>query len=785
MPMGWMLSGVLVGAGVQLQQVQLWSAWTYGAFMAAAVLGGGWARGRSLALVLGVLAFSLTGLRAAVFMQQALLPALEGRDIMVRGVVAAMPQRGELGTRFVLDVTSSPTEGVPPRVLLTWYGGLSALRETGELARTSPVLEAGDTWEFVVRLKAPHGARNPHAFDYELWLWDRGFQATGYVRAGSRDPPPRRLAVGSEVSLERARQRLRDALLEQVTDPGPAGVLAGLAVGDQQAITQADWDVFRATGVAHLMSISGLHVTMFAWLAAAVVGAGWRRSARLCLLWPAPHAAIAGGVGLAALYAAFSGGGVPAQRTVWMLAAVGLLRLAGLRWPWPHTWALAAACIVVIDPWAFLQPGFWLSFVAVGLLFATDAGPVSGRPVGGIGGVGARVGALLREQGVITVALAPLTLWLFGQVSLVGLVANLVAIPWVTAVVTPLALAGAVWSPFWQAGAGSVRVLTQGLQLLAAVPGGVWSAAAAPAWVALAAMVGGLLLVLRLPWALRALGLPLLWPLLVWQPPRPAPGQFELLAADIGQGNAVIVRTASHSLLYDTGPRHSAESDAGQRVLVPLLRALGERLDRLVVSHRDADHIGGAASVLAQHPAAELLSSIDPGHALAATRPSTRCLAGQRWTWDGVAFEVLHPRAIDYDMFSQQPNALSCVLHITAPGASALLVGDIERAQELRLVQAFGTRLHADLLLVPHHGSKTSSTEAFLDAVQPRRALVQSGYRNRYGHPADTVMARYAQRGVEVTASPGCGAAHWTSTQPARVRCEREESRRYWQHPMP
>jgi competence protein ComEC len=258
-----------------------------------------------------------------------------------------------------------------------------------------------------------------------------------------------------------------------------------------------------------------------------------------------------------------------------------------------------------------------------------------------------------------------------------------------------------------------------------------------------------------------------------------------LLAADIGQGNAVIVRTASHSLLYDAGPRHSAESDAGQRVLVPLLRALGERLDRLVVSHRDADHIGGAASVLAQHPGAELLSSIDPGHALAATRTPTRCLAGQRWTWDGVAFEVLHPRPSDYEAYSHQPNALSCVLHIAVPGASALLVGDIERAQELRLVQTLGARLRADLLLVPHHGSKTSSTEAFLDAVQPRRALVQAGYRNRYGHPADTVLARYAQRGIEVTASPGCGAAHWNSMQPARVHCERDETRHYWQHPTP
>ncbi len=646
------------------------------------------------------------------------------------------------------------------------------------------MLRAGEAWRFVVRLKAPHGPRNPHGHDHELWLWERGLQATGYVRTGARDLPPLRLSPAPALSLAGARQSLRDALFDRVQDPARAGVLAGLAVGDQQAITQADWDVFRATGVAHLMSISGLHVTMFAWLAAAAVGACWRRSARLCLACPAPHAAVVGGILLAALYAAFSGGGLPAQRTVWMLALVGLLRLAGVRWPWPVTWGLVAAVLVAIDPWALLQPGFWLSFVAVAILFSTDPGQAAG-------GLRARVRALLREQTVLTVALAPLTLWLFGQVSLVGLLANLAAIPWVTLVVTPLALAGAAWPPVWEAGAWAVSVLMQLLQLLALLPGGVWSATAAPPWVALAGLAGGLLLVMRLPPALRALGLPLLWPLLVWQPPRPAQGQFELVAADIGQGTAVVVRTATRSLLYDAGPRHGPDSDAGQRVLVPLLRALGERLDQVVVSHRDSDHIGGAASVLDQHAGASLSSSIEHGHPLAVQHRHTRCLAGQRWTWDGVTFEFLHPHPADYAVRPGKPNALSCVLRIAAApgpartGASALLTGDIERGQELALVRALGPQLRADLLLVPHHGSKTSSSEAFLDAVQPRLALVQAGYRNRYGHPAPAVMARYVERGIPVAATPACGAARWSSRAPGEVRCEREASRRYWHHAPP
>lgn len=821
MPLGWMLSGGMLGTALQLRQEALWPAWAYlaagltglagfaftrVALRAARVRGAGVVPviGRwppmlaALALLAGSAAlasFALTGLRAGAFAAHALPLEAQGRDIVVRGVVAAMPQQGDLGTRFVFDVESSPDAALPPRLLLSWYGAPASRTEPAAAhpARTSEVLRAGQRWEFVVRLKSPHGPCNPHGFDFELWLWERGIQATGYVRTADAGMPPRLLAQDAwPYALERGRQAVRDALLEQVADPRRAGVLAGLAVGDQRAIERADWDLFRTTGVAHLMSISGLHVTMFAWLATALVGALYRRSARLCLAWPAPHAALVAGVLLAALYAAFSGGGIPAQRTVWMLATLCVLRLAGLRWPWPIAWLLAGAAVVLIDPWALLQPGFWLSFVAVGVLFAADPGrpasPHAAPATAAACGMRARLRALLREQAVVTVALAPLTLWLFGEVSLVGLAANLLAIPWVTAVVTPLAIAGALWAPLWHVGAGAVGVLAWGLELLALLPGAVWSAAASPPWVALAAMAGGLLLALRLPPVLRLQGLPLLLPMLLWQPVRPAPGHFELVAADIGQGNAVIVRTASYSLLYDTGPRHGADSDAGHRVLVPLLRALGDRLDRVVVSHRDSDHIGGAASVLARHEGATLLSSIDHGHDLAVRHAHERCLAGRRWTWDGVTFEFLHPRAQDYGVRSLRPNTVSCVLRITASaggGHAALLAGDIEAAQERRLAAEAGDLLRADLLLVPHHGSKTSSSDAFLVAVAPRVALVQAGYRNRYGHPAEVVLARYAARGIAVVASPGCGAAHWSSDDPGSVRCERQASRRYWHHPGP
>ena len=789
----------VIGIALQLQQIQL-SAWpVYGGLGLLALLLLSWqamppvawrSRVALVLLAFALLGFAATGLRSVVFLNQALAPELEGRDVVVTGRVASMPQRNEAGLRFRLAVERAQLDGqaleLPPLIYLGWYGGFQGgLGPVADLQRAPAAIQAGERWQMTVRLKAPHGGSNPHGFDYELWLWEQGVQATGYVRATPKDPAPLRLEQTWRHPVERARQQVRDAVFERlVAAPDGArarlaGVVAALVVGDQQAIDRADWDVFRATGVAHLMSISGLHVTLFAWLAALVLGWLWRRSARLCLAWPAQSAGLLGGMLLAVAYALFSGWGVPAQRTVWMLATVALLRLSARRWPWPLVWLLACAVVVALDPWALLQAGFWLSFVAVGVLFASASGSVHAARMS----VARRLHAMLREQWVITLALTPLTLLLFGQVSVVGLLANALAIPWVTLVVTPLSLLGVLWPPLWDAAAYTVQALAWYLGGLAALPFATLSVAQAPLWAGVAGLLGGLLLVMRLPWSLRLAGLPLLLPVLLWQPARPAPGQFELLAADVGQGNAVLVQTASHALLYDTGPRYSLESDAGHRVLVPLLRALDVRLDKLVLSHRDSDHTGGAPAVLAMQPAAELLSSLEDGHGLQQLRRSTRCEAGQGWVWDGVRFEVLHPRAQDYEL-SRRSNALSCVLRVSSGSQTLLLTGDIEQAQEAQLL-ASGLALKADVLLVPHHGSKTSSSAAFLDAVVPDIALVQAGYRNRFGHPAVPVLARYAERRVRVFDSAHCGAARWHSQQPQAVRCQREEAMRYWHHRVP
>ncbi len=846
----------MLGCAAQLQQSVLWPGYFYMAFMLSglyltaqaamqlivrrrfsplqyAPISHATACAGVCMLAALALGWGSTGLRAVVFQSQALPPALEGVDMQVVGVVTAMPQRSDAGLRFKLQVESAqrvdtaatqmavPMHSVtlPPQIYLSWYSALQRSEDPAAvpfatLQPGSADLRAGERWALTVRLKAPHGNANPHGFDYELWLWEQGLQATGYIRATPREvasgTAPRMLGSTWQYPVERARQQVRDAIFSAVPDPRLAGVIAALVVGDQAAIERADWDVYRATGVAHLMSISGLHVTMFAWAAALCVGALWRRSSPAMHWLPAQHAALVGGVLLAMLYALFSGWGVPSQRTIWMLGTVALLRLSGKQWPWPLVWLLAMGVVVAIDPWALLQAGFWLSFVAVGVLFAsagqgiaksspddnttqsdTDDGPspaqrsklakLRNHPIA------RKFASAAREQWLITLALAPLSLLLFQQMSVVGLIANAVAIPWVTLVVTPLAMLGVLVHPVWSAAAACVQLLSVVLAWFASWPLATVSIAAPAILIGIIAVLGGIMLALQWSWPLRAMGAAMVLPALLWHSPRPAAGQFDLLAADIGQGNAVLIRTAQHSLLYDTGPRFSRESDAGQRTLVPLLRALGERLDTIIVSHRDSDHSGGALAVQAMQPQAAFFSSLEDGHEIIAARNASqitqRCIAGQQWQWDGVDFQILHPQAADYDM-QNKSNAMSCVLRISNGQRTALLVADIEAAQEARLM-ADNAPLQADILLAPHHGSKTSSTEAFLDTVKPKQAIFQSGYRNRYNHPAPEVAQRYIDRRIQLITSPQCGAAAWRSDSPEQVTCQRQISQRYWQHQLP
>ncbi|TNF61027.1 MAG: DNA internalization-related competence protein ComEC/Rec2 [Burkholderiales bacterium] len=799
----------IAGVALQLQQPVLWPLSVYGGLVLLAAALALAAAGRPLAawrtVVPLVLAGALAGagttdMRAALHAGQALDPGLENVNLQVTGRVSALPVRTAQGVRFEFEVERALHEGrevrVPPRLLLAWHRSpFPAHDRPGQPGAPAAVpsaapLLAGDRWLLTVRLKRPHGLANPHGFDRERWLWEQGVGATGSVRSGARDSVPRHLAATARHPLQRARQQVDQAIAARVADSRSAGVLSALVVGNQSAIEREDWEVFRTTGVAHLMAISGLHVTMFAWVAVALVGWLWRA---LALVWPAallalpaPWAAGVGGIALATVYALFSGWAVPSQRTVIMLLVVIGLRLHTRQWPWPAVWLTAMVVVLLLDPWALMHPGFWLSFVAVGILFASDPGR---RLPGGTSEAQpaapprwrralARGTGLLREQAVVTVALAPLTLMLFGQFSVVGLVANLVAIPWVTLLVTPLAMFGVVWAPLWDLAAWTVQMLGLWLQFLAGWP---WSAVHRPItpWpMAVLAMAGGILMVLRLPPVFRLAGWLMVWPVLWWSPERPPHGHFEMMAIDVGQGSAVLVRTARHSLLYDTGPRYSSDSDAGERVVVPLLHALGVRLDAVVVSHSDGDHAGGMEAVRLAQPQARWLSSFDAD-------PQRRCVAGQRWDWDGVRFEVLHPRPRHYGADGRgalSSNAMSCVLHVVAGEHSAWLGGDIDAAQEVRLALE-RPQMRATVLLAPHHGSLTSSSPVLLNTLQPAWVVAQAGHLNRFRHPAPRVLARYRQRGIPWVVSADCGAATWRSDDPGRMHCHRDARRRYWHHP--
>jgi competence protein ComEC len=731
-------------------------------------------------------------------------PSLEGVDLDVTGVVATLPRMSSDGVHVVFDIASARRAGagraaagldaglrVPARVALGWY-------RDGEFdASELPRVAAGERWQLTVRLRRPHGLMNPHGSDVELWLFERGIAATGSVRPGGDN---RRLGIDRSRVVERARQSVRDAIERRVADPRASGLLAALAVGDQSAIDGDDWSLYRDTGVAHLMSISGLHVTMFAWLAAGVVGALWRRSLRACLWCPAPTAARAGGVVLASGYAVLAGWGVPAQRTVWMLAAVVALQMLGRRWPWPWVLGGAAFAVVLVDPWAWLQPGFWLSFVAVGLLMLGGDRPRDEGAVAPSAGTTPRPSRVtttlargwrgwhavrqgLRTQVIATVGLAPLSLVFFQQVSLVGFAANLVAIPAVTLVITPLALLGIAAPPLWSAAAFVIDGLHGVLTSLGHAPAATWTAAVAPWWAQLAGLAAGVLAVAPLPWRARAFAVPMALPLLLPVVDRPQEGRFEVVAVDVGQGSAVLVRTRTKLMLFDTGPAYARERDAGERVLLPLLRARGEtRIDHLVLSHEDNDHVGGAPALIDALPVGALWSSLPDDHRLRqrglAHRP---CEAGASWQWDGVRFEVLHPFADDRSAAAVQrgkTNARSCVVRVVdARGDALLLTGDIEAAQEQALL-ASGATLRSRVLIVAHHGSRTSTTAAWLDAVQPTYAVVQAGYRNRFGHPAPTVEQRLVEHGAQVVRNDRCGAWSWRGGDDAT--CERVARRRYW-----
>ncbi len=474
-----------------------------------------------------------------------------------------------------------------------------------------------------------------------------------------------------------------------------------------------------------------------------------------------------------------------------------------------HVLCLAAGVVVLLDPWAVMWPGFWLSFGAVAMILYASVGRTVARSVPP-GDAGAEVCDTTMDgvpvalpsrreryweglkmaahaQYVVTLGLVPLTMLLFAQFSVISPLANAVAIPLVSLVVTPLALLGSLLP---QPAAGlllgtaheAVRLLAHGLQWLSGLSFAVWSAPTPPWWIFCGALFGTLWMLAPRGWPVRWLGGASWIPLLAALPSHPPAGALRVTAFDVGQGMALLVETGSHRLLYDTGPSYSPESNGGNRVIVPYLRARGiTALDGLIVSHGDTDHSGGALTVLENIRVGWTASSLSPGHPVVrAAKRHLRCEAGQGWTWDGVRFEVLHPSAASYDDAALKTNARSCTLRISAGGRAMLLAGDIEAPQEAELLTRVGGRLKADVLLAPHHGSGTSSTMPFLEAVRPTLAVFQVGYRNRYHHPQPEVYRRYAGAGIARLRSDEAGAIVIDFDDNVRSSAYRVAHARYW-----
>ncbi len=731
--------------------------------------------GAAKILFLG-LGFFWAAIMAQLRLADALPPAWEGRDIQLVGVVSSLPVANERGTRFEFDVerVKNLNAVVPHHIQLSAYNN-----GFGKKAAAAAPAEyhAGERWQLTVRLKRPHGNANPHGFDYEAWLLERNIRATGYVYqdTGNRRLAERVYQPGYMVEMlrEKAAQRLQAVLGERPY----LGVLKALAVGEQNAISPDQWRVFLRTGVNHLVSISGVHVTMIAGLGFALVYGLWRRSPALALRLPARKAAVVAGALTALGYALLAGYSVPTQRTLYMLSVVAAALWLGRAGSASTVLALALLAVAVADPWAVFEPGFWLSFGAVGVIMYVGVGRI-GRP------------HWLREwasvQWAVTLGLVPALLLMFQQVSLVSPLANAFAIPAISLVVTPLTLAGTVLPLDFllllahQAMAWCMAAL----EWLSRLPDAVWQQHAPPVWTVLAAGFGILWLLLPRGFPARWLGAAGLAPMFLVVPPPPGPGELRLAVLDVGQGLAVVVQTRSHALLFDTGPGFTADADSGSRIVVPYLRAAGiKRLDGLIVSHDDSDHSGGAISVLDAVPVGWLASSLPAASSIAPhARQALRCFAGQAWDWDGVRFEVLHPAWESYADERLKNNARGCTLKITSPYGSALLPADIEKESEAEILARRPGALPANLLVAPHHGSKTSSTEDFIRQVDPEIVVFTAGYRNRFGHPRPEVVARYRALGSRLYRSDRDGAVLLDFGPGGKeLQTWREEHLRYWQ----
>lgn len=735
-----------------------------------------------------------------------------------RLVVPLMQNAGDAEATFV---STHDDLSFPKKIRLSWYYGSA--------------VNAGDKWQLQVRLKPPHGFITPGAFDYEAWLFQHGVQATGYVRKSSLN---NRIQV-STASVNYFRQALAehlDALAAgvQAKHVSAFSLVKALAIGDKSSISQQQWQVLRNTGTSHLMAISGLHIGLASLFGYVLI----RRLVPVVVMKkiPAQHIALVGGMLAAFLYALIAGLSIPTQRAVIMLFVLSLMLLIRRNHRPIDALGLALVLVLLIDPLAVLSAGFWFSFSAVAVIFISITRGHSKTLENEafwhklFASLRVILKQWIRLQLLISIFLLPLSLFMFQQVSLVSPLVNLLLIPYVSFLVVPVVLLAIIF--FFVQTSFSAWLFALAASLLdfiwpvmtwfSSLPFALWVRGDVSVITLLAVTTGMLLLFYTKPvsnmllsvrpvslrldklgiqWSLRLVAAvlcsSLFFPMLLSNTSLFADGEYQLTVLDVGQGSAAVIRTQNHVLVFDAGAKFSERLNVGTAVVIPYLRNQGvTQLDRLIISHGDADHIGGAQAILDEYPEALLIGQdIEPllpsanrqtvGQQSIEEITGQFCSSGMQWQWDGVDFVFLWPehtnKAVDK---KYKRNNLSCVLQVSSKFGSVLLTGDIEKKAELQLLRQFSEQLQSDILIVPHHGSNTSSLLQFITAVNPKISLISVGYKNKYGLPNARVLARYSdnERKLWRTDRDGAISIKLVEGHSFKVQKYREKAARYWHH---
>ena len=697
---------------------------------------------RCILVVSLLLGFLWALLHAYLNLYPQLDKSLEGMDLEVTGQIISIPTIQARSSRFEFSIHSAKTSSdgktiiLPNKVRLNWYGSV-------------PVLKIGEFWQLRIRLKRPWGYANPGGFDYEKWLFEQGIRATGYVRSKGKNERVQATSIFDPTYYLRASLNQK---LEHIEGDNSA-VIKALVLGERGQMDSQRWQVLTQTGTNHLLAISGLHIGIVSGFAYFIVLFLWKRSEFLCLYIAAQRVAAITAIIAAVFYAMLAGFSIPTQRAMVMAAVVfmAVYSLQSLRiW---NILSIALLCVLILDPFSVLSPGFWLSFLAVAIILFS----IKNKPT-----KHAKWHSLIKIQFILTLGLLPLTLLFFQQASLVSPLANFFAVPWISFLVVPITLIGSLFLFISETLGNLVIEVAQFLleifwtvlEFLHDLPFASWHHAV-PGWVMIPSAIGILLLLAPKGWLGKTLSIALLSPLVFAQQAAIPENDLKITILDVGQGLAVVLEIGEKVLVYDTGPKFSSNFNAGEAVVVPYLRQRGiDEIDTLIVSHGDKDHAGGLHGILSNINVEHLISSNIEEYKHAQL---SFCEAGMQWQWKQVYFQFLHPSANRDERRKLSSNNSSCVLLVRHPAGSVLLTGDIEKQIERQLLKKQADLLDVEVLIAPHHGSNSSSTRAFIHATSPDYVVFATGYRNPYGFPDEKVVSRYKETGSDLvnTASRG------------------------------